>query len=326
MKVIISLLLVSLASSEMFNIGADISMLLDYEYSDNEDDACFSGVAKQLKFDGENWALLNWTGSDGDNTDGHGDNSLVTSCRGNFDVFQVAMESDVAYMSGQEIRAWNTFMQLLHQSIEITCSLSVRPLSQIEPLCSGTSACLTDECQCGDGKPVFYCPGKLGGCIPFSQVCDGVANCEGGTDECMCSGAVTVHCLPDKSYTACIPEKKVCALAPTLSILSCDNTSHCNDPTEGDSAARVLQNTLNKHYTDILEGDFAGGVKKTCIEIVGPYMNVTTNSTTSTWLFDLCGSLGVTEKFILLLEFHCINTGHTLEAIHGFQQDLRWCV
>ena len=310
------LFLLSLASCEMFNIKADIEKPPDYSDPARifEEDACVLGFLRQLKFNyGKTWKLLNWTGSI---SDGPGDNSLT--CRGNLDLVQVA--GGFRYMSEKQIRAWNKYIMQLLPSLEITCSLI--PLEPIlQPLCTGISACLTDECQCG-GKPVFYCPGKFGGCIPFSQLCDGVANCEGGADECMCSGAVTVRCLPDKSYTACIQKKDVCSIEPILSIISCDNktTSHCSDPREGGSTAVILQNTLDEDYYDILEAGFAqnGSVNESCIEIVGARLNVATNSTTNRWLFDLCGSLAIYYDSFPRLAFNCKNTADKFENIYEF--------
>ena len=169
-------LLPGLVSCEMFNIRAEIFMPPDFSQAGLEVDATVKGFANQLKFDGENWTLVNWRSGDG-----FGDNS--TTCRGNLDLFKLAIQMNVRYMSGQKMAAWNEYIMELLPSLEITFSLSVNELNPMQPRCSGTSTCLTDECQC-DGGPVFYCPGKLGGCIPFSQLCDGALCSQGWEWSC----------------------------------------------------------------------------------------------------------------------------------------------
>eukprot|EP00116_Pleurobrachia_bachei_P001024 sb/3461286/ len=249
-------------------------------------------------------------------------NSSLT-CRGNFDLIAVTTQMFQYNTPKTKIAvfAWIEFLQS-HPSVEITCSISsfgFNQFDQVELRCSGDSACLTDECQC-DGKPVFFCPGKLGGCIPFTQVCDGVANCEGGTDECMCSSAVTVHCLPDKSYTACIPEKNVCSMATTLSYLSCDNTtSQCN--AQAQSTAMILQRTLKKYQYEMIQ--YANEVRsdvtrlrEVCIELVAPHVNVSIDLTANTWLSDLCDNLGIMNALHTdELHFYCIDTRKVYESI-----------
>ena len=64
MKVITSILLISLTSCELFTINAKIRVPLDYtERNQYEMNACVIGAGKQLRFNGENWTLVNWTGS-----------------------------------------------------------------------------------------------------------------------------------------------------------------------------------------------------------------------------------------------------------------------
>ena len=60
-----------------------------------------------------------------------------------------------------------------------------------EFVCDGRAQCLTDECGCG--SDVFFCATQPG-CIPFSQLCDGTADCRDQSDECLCQGFVRMHC------------------------------------------------------------------------------------------------------------------------------------
>eukprot|EP00116_Pleurobrachia_bachei_P009505 sb/3469767/ len=137
----------------------------------------------------------------------------------------------------------------------------------------------------------------------------------------MCSGAVTVRCLPDKSYTACIPESKVCFMKTTLSYLSCDNTSTSQCNNQADSNAMILQATLKKYQYEIMGSVEVGsvtqtGLREACIELVGPNVNVSTDLTATTWLSDLCDKLGI--MFTLHtdeLHFYCIDTRKVLETI-----------
>eukprot|EP00116_Pleurobrachia_bachei_P007189 sb/3467451/ len=196
-----------------------------YEY---EKVACLNGVVNQLSYN---------SGPDGNITWKFANFTAVTPFNGNFvecrSVFDLIQFVDNKFLPGERepsdgmLKELYTFLEG-HSTIGITCVIGGTDPDETNIKCTRTSACLTDECQCKyGGKPMFYCPGHLGGCIPFSQVCDGVANCEGGTDECMCSGAVTVRCLPDKSYTGCIPEKELCSrnLKRALSYLSCEGYS-----------------------------------------------------------------------------------------------------
>ena len=188
-----------IASSEVFNIRAHIQgpkpSLNDIEDSARQKKseilACLNGIARQFKFDGENWRLQNWV----DNAPPPLPNSKSITCRGSFDLIQVTDEmlglvstlqnnkdSDSnGPTAKQKIRAWIEFIQF-QPPIQILCSVTAST-GAVQPICSGTSACLTDECQC-DGGPVLYCPGKLGGCIPFSQVCDGALCSQGWEWSC----------------------------------------------------------------------------------------------------------------------------------------------
>ena len=240
-------------------------------------------------------------------------------CRGIFDLIQTIGKS-LDRLPGQrdrnppEAMLQSLFQFLQFQStIDIMCLIgdTIEIAGQEDSLfrCSGHSACLTDECQC-DGKPVFFCPGRFGGCIPFSQVCDGVANCEGGTDECMCSGAVRVRCLPDRSYTSCILETEHCSneyLTKTLSFLSCEGNSGVNC-SKLNTTSKSLRNILSQHEHTILE---AAGVysmqtlsslsnarcARACEEVIRPQIqgvNTFTSEHTD-WLIDLCAKV----KFVM---------------------------
>ena len=83
-------------------------------------------------------------------------------------------------------------------------------LIQEKFVCDSTAECLTDECGCGEDKTeLFFCATQPG-CIPFSQLCDGVADCTDQSDECLCEGAIEVHCTGQKSPT-CLLEWQYCS-------------------------------------------------------------------------------------------------------------------
>ena len=288
----------------MYRIRAANTIPIGGNVIEYEKSKCINGVVDQLRYSSGSGDNLNYTWNFSNFTGQTPFGGNFIECRGIFDLIQTIGKTLERRLPGQrkppEAMFPSLFQFLQSQStIDLTCVIGDRIQEDSLFKCSGHSACLTDECECNE-KPVFFCPGRPSGCIPFSQVCDGVANCEGGTDECMCSGALKVQCLPDKSYTACILETEYCTneyLARTLSFLSCEDYSSV-DCRKLNTTSKALRNILARDENKILEvagvyhnkSSSLGHARyaKACEEVIRPQIQGISTFENTDWLIGLC--------------------------------------
>ena len=80
-------------------------------------------------------------------------------------------------------------------------------------VCSGSSDCLTDECDCQNtnAKDVFYCIDGSG-CVTFDKLCDSMHDCKDSSDECYCAGSHQLECSGISDSPICIPDFEYCQL------------------------------------------------------------------------------------------------------------------
>eukprot|EP00116_Pleurobrachia_bachei_P019507 sb/3479770/ len=208
---------------------------------------------------------------------------------------------------------------------DLTCSIAQVEGAKVG--CSGVSACLTDECGCVDGgEPLFYCPGLLNkgedstspggkGCIPFVQVCDGVPNCDGGLDECLCSntGTVEITCLSDRSFNTCLSVRHACNVQFELGVLGCTGF---NGTEENCTAVQPIQTVgmeLKKYQEKIVKYVERYPVQTHCYDIIE--REITGDITP--WAEDLCDRLKVVlnQGFGSYIIFYCHPESDILENV-----------
>ena len=189
----------------------------------------------------------------------------------------------------------------------IFCEVNVIAGSNINQQCTGISCCLTDECDCSSS--VFYCP-RGPGCIPFSEVCDGVTHCKDGLDECMCEGTLDITCLSDESFKTCLTPAQACSSKNVLQVLGCAgvdlNSTTCQNiesVEENLTIGAVLAGHRSRmlNVVDLVSGTFPE--QEECVKILGE------ENYTAPWVRELCthlkhGSLG--EGVATYIFFNCI--------------------
>ena len=78
-------------------------------------------------------------------------------------------------------------------------------------LCDQFSSCFDDECGCdgvaGNKTDVLFCPNRSDSCLAFPQICDGIHDCPGGIEECLCPDAIRLNC---SSTMMCLPRQFYC--------------------------------------------------------------------------------------------------------------------
>eukprot|EP00116_Pleurobrachia_bachei_P002168 sb/3462430/ len=221
------------------------------------------------------------------------------------------MVDDNTFLIGQSPRKVDEKMKLLKElsfgNITMACNIITRSSKKVmgELECTETSMCATDECGCKTDEPRFFCP-RGPGCIPFSQVCDGVSQCLDGLDECLCSKKVVeLTCLNDGSYHTCLSKEHACSIKDSLQYLNCrgfDNATNCNlslSIGQNATVGRVLVNSENRIKNVFLNysGHPLGPIyeKTECLHILQEayyWANI------SKWARDLCSRIFVTHQEI----------------------------
>ena len=71
-------------------------------------------------------------------------------------------------------------------------------------------------------------------CISYNNICDGVADCPGSDDECLCEGSVHLRCtIKGRRQRVCVSQEKICKDELMLLRIGCkdwftDDDIKCN--------------------------------------------------------------------------------------------------
>eukprot|EP00116_Pleurobrachia_bachei_P000287 sb/3460549/ len=193
-------------------------------------------------------------------------------------------------------------------------------------VCSGVSACLTDECGCDDNSDVFYCPHGPG-CITFSQVCDSVADCQDSLDECLChDSSVQLTCLTDGSFQICLSTNQACLKKEHIGTLSCQGFNESEDCSETYAISPVSEILYENTMRIVLFARSAQGrdlefpQQKECFNIFNE--SVYRNGSL-TWARELCKRIDVySSEFGNMIDFYCTNRTQTKDYIFGSAQQI----
>eukprot|EP00116_Pleurobrachia_bachei_P002063 sb/3462325/ len=196
---------------------------------------------------------------------------MLMRCPYNPDVFSMAR----FYITVSNFPFLLKQLSMLAYPGEVQCRVSGD-----DPQCTGISACKTDECGC-HGNPVVHCP--LGpGCIPFDQVCDGVPDCEGGSEECLCEGVVEVRCLDSREFRTCMSPDQICRQKKEWRYLNCTGfeITECPD---------TIGEILDAGKSILASFEYRPEINNYCmgiLERLSPSNN--TDKIDSSWTRDVC--------------------------------------
>eukprot|EP00116_Pleurobrachia_bachei_P005182 sb/3465444/ len=318
---------VATTQSNVTNIVTFLSEISDLLYrgqSEEDEKACHSQADFQLKYHNRNgrWQFQNLT------IDRH---YLNYTCTMTFDLLAVTKEkmgniwaklqsdrTGLIGSIGQDLSMKNTSLACTILLVHDTIS------------CSGKSACHTDECDCRD-ENVFYCPRGPRGCIPFGQVCDGHADCEGGMDECLCSSdTVQITCLQDKSFSTCLSKKEACSSQEAFRYLQCEGfdpeEANCSSLAE-EVVIQPPQNIgliLDEFYQYLNEVSTTASrfnrypERQECLRILVKEFNQPEEGTK--WSKNLCSRIQMTslnEALVMYLVFQCDDSRFLDQYIEG---------